>query len=69
MSGNPPKPGDGAPDGLPDQVRKLRATVAILELLVPFDKNERMGIIVGVIGTSDEKAGDLLSRLMMEKFK
>jgi hypothetical protein len=45
VSGNPPSP--SGPDDLPVTISRLRATLGVLELLAPFDKQERMQIVLG----------------------
>jgi hypothetical protein len=61
MSGNPPRPGADPNDDLPDQVVKMRATIGCLELLVPFSKQDRMTIIVGLCGVCDETMAALIA--------
>lgn len=71
MSGNPPPSPDGGKrdDGFVKHLEKLRATVAILDVLAPFDANDRRTILIGAIGASDDTMGELLARGLSERFK
>jgi hypothetical protein len=66
MSGNPPRPG-GPDDDLPLTISRLRATLGILELLAPFDKQERMQIAFGVLGGIDDEMMRLLNERMNKR--
>lgn len=64
MSGNPPRPGSDKPDELPRSVEKMKATIAILDLLVPFDDGDRKIIITGVLGAIDSHFADIITQRM-----
>lgn len=64
MSGNPPRPEPEPKDDLAGSLAKLRATLACLEALAPFDKATRIHIVIGVLGFCDEELGKLIAAKM-----
>ncbi len=65
MSGNPPRPGpSGAPDDLPKHITRMKAVVAILDILASFDDEARKIILTGVLGAIDEHFAGLIGQRM-----